>query len=89
VDDWVTGLIKLMKSDCIDPINLGNATEFAVLEFADVELEIVGNEQEKSRILSEKGLPDDLKRRKQDILRAIDVLGGGGRVRVEEKESKK
>jgi UDP-glucuronate decarboxylase len=77
VDDLIGGLIKLMESDCTDPINLGNPEEFTVLEFADMVLEIVGNEDEKdgSTIVMKQGLIDDPKRRRPDISKAKEVLG--------------
>lgn len=77
VDDLVGGLIKLMESDCTYPVNLGNPEEFTVLEFADMVLEIVGNEDEKepSTIVMKKGLIDDPKRRRPDISKAKEVLG--------------
>jgi nucleoside-diphosphate-sugar epimerase len=66
-----------MESNCTDPINLGNPEEFTVLEFADMVLEIVGNEDEKgaSTIVMKQGLIDDPKRRRPDISKAKEVLG--------------
>ena len=78
MDDLVGGLIKLMESDCTDPINLGNPEEFTVLEFADMVLEIVSNgdvSKENSMIVMKQGLVDDPKRRRPDISRAKEVLG--------------
>lgn len=78
VDDLVGGLIKLMESDCTDPVNLGNPEEFTVLEFADMVLEIVGgNQAEKERpaIVMKDALIDDPKRRRPDITKAKEVLG--------------
>ena len=77
VDDLIGGLIKLMESDCTDPINLGNPEEFTVLEFADMVLEIVGTKEERepATIVMKEGLIDDPKRRKPDISRAKAELG--------------
>jgi len=36
IDDLIDGLIKLMNSDCIGPINLGNPDEFSLLELSEV-----------------------------------------------------
>jgi len=76
VDDLIGGLIKLMESDCTDPVNLGNPEEFTVLEFADMVLEIVGNakSQESSTIVMKQALVDDPKRRRPDISRAKEIL---------------
>jgi UDP-glucuronate decarboxylase len=76
VHDLVGGLIKLMESDCTDPVNLGNPEEFTVLEFADMVLEIVGNNQAKetSNIVMKEALIDDPKRRRPDISKAKEIL---------------
>jgi len=77
VDDLVGGLIRLMDSDCTDPVNLGNPEEFTVLEFADMVLEIVRSgdiSKENSTIVMTQGLIDDPKRRRPDISKAKDVL---------------
>jgi UDP-glucuronate decarboxylase len=71
VDDLIGGLVKLMGSNCTEPVNLGNPEEFTVLEFADMVLEIVGNVgAETSTIEIKEGLIDDPKRRRPDISRA-------------------
>jgi UDP-glucuronate decarboxylase len=76
VDDLIGGLVKLMESDCTDPMNLGNPEELTVLEFADIVLEIVGKRgDEASKIIMKEALIDDPKRRRPDISRAKDVLG--------------
>jgi len=74
----VRGLIKLMESDCTEPVNLGNPEEFTVLEFADMVLEIVGankNETQSATIVMKKGLIDDPRRRRPDISKAREKLG--------------
>jgi UDP-glucuronate decarboxylase len=76
VDDLIGGLVKLMESDCTEPVNLGNPEEFTVLEFADMVLEIVGRKDgETSTIQLKEGMIDDPKRRRPDISRAKEVLG--------------
>jgi UDP-glucuronate decarboxylase len=74
VDDLISGLIKLMESDCTEPVNLGNPEEFTVVEFADMVLEIVGS-KDTSTIVIKEPLVDDPKRRRPDITRAREVLG--------------
>ena len=74
VDDLIGGLIKLMESDCTEPINLGNTEEFTVLEFADMVLDIVGR-KDTSRIVMKEPLIDDPKRRRPDISKAKEMLG--------------
>jgi nucleoside-diphosphate-sugar epimerase len=70
----IGGLIKLMESDCTEPVNLGNPEEFTVLQFANVVLDIVGR-RETSRIVMKEPLIDDPKRRRPDISKAKEVLG--------------
>jgi UDP-glucuronate decarboxylase len=76
VDDLVGGLIKLMESDCTDPVNLGNPQEFTVSDFAHMVLEIVGKNPAKgtSTIVRKEALVDDPKRRRPDISKAKEVL---------------
>jgi len=76
VDDLIGGLIKLMESNCTEPVNLGNPEEFTVLEFADMVLEIVGSRGvDGATIVMKEGLIDDPRRRRPDISRAREVLG--------------
>ena len=73
VDDLVEGLILLMNSKeaCTGPINLGNPTEFTILQLAQKVVDISGS---KARIIH-KPLPmDDPKQRKPDITLAQNEL---------------
>ena len=73
VDDLIEGMIKLMKSpiDLIGPINIGNPTEFTMLELAELILRLVGGSSE----IVFKALPsDDPKQRKPDISLAKSKL---------------
>ena len=65
VDDLIEGFIKVMDLESLDsPINLGNPTEFTILELAQL---IIKMTKSKSKI-SFKDLPeDDPKQRKPDI----------------------
>ena len=72
VSDLVQGLMQLMNSSMIDPVNLGNPDEYTILELAQVVQELVGAESS----LLFKPLPqDDPHRRKPDITRAVEHLG--------------
>jgi len=64
VTDLLEGAIKVMGSDCFDPINLGNPNEITILELAEKIKELTNSTSE----LIFKPLPsDDPKRRKPDI----------------------
>jgi UDP-glucuronate decarboxylase len=74
VDDLVEGLLSLMKSPAAitGPINLGNPTEFSMLELAELTIGLTGSKSK----LSFQPLPqDDPKRRKPDITLAAKHLG--------------
>jgi dTDP-glucose 4,6-dehydratase len=72
VDDLIEGVIRLMKSDEIRPVNIGNPVEYSVREVAGMIIELSGSPSE----ISHQPLPeDDPKRRCPDITRAREVLG--------------
>ena len=74
IDDMVDGLIALMNSapEVTGPINLGNPSEFTMLELARKVLAFTGS----SSPIEHRPLPsDDPVRRKPDISRAVEVLG--------------
>lgn len=67
VDDLVEGLMRLMNGDFIGPVNLGNPSEYTILELAQTVQEMVNPDAD----LKYEPLPqDDPKRRKPDITRA-------------------
>ncbi len=72
VSDLVEGIYRLLGSDEIDPVNIGNPHEMTILEFADTIRELVGSASE----IDFKPLPvDDPKTRQPDITRAKAILG--------------
>jgi UDP-glucuronate decarboxylase len=82
VADLVDGLIKLMNSNELGPINLGNPDfELTIRQLADKIISMTGS---KSEIVF-KDLPkDDPKQRKPDITKAVELLGWRPIVSVEE-----
>jgi UDP-glucuronate decarboxylase len=74
VDDLIDGLARLMAStdDVTGPINIGNPTEFTILELAKQVIEIVGSS---SRIVNRPLPADDPRQRRPDVSKAQDVLG--------------
>lgn len=74
VSDLVDGLIRLMDSDAevTGPINLGNPTEFTMIELAKLVLELTASSSE----LVYMTLPsDDPRQRQPDITQARETLG--------------
>ena len=72
VSDEVDGFIRLSKSDEHLPVNIGNPTEFTILECAKKVLEVTGS---KSKIAYQPLPQDDPKQRRPDITKARTLLG--------------
>jgi dTDP-glucose 4,6-dehydratase len=72
VDDEVRGILALLASDHVGPVNIGNPVEYTILELAKAVLEVTGSSSE----LVFEPLPvDDPMQRKPDITLARTVLG--------------
>jgi dTDP-glucose 4,6-dehydratase len=72
VSDLVDGLYRLLLSDEVYPVNLGNPHEMTILEFARAIEKLAGN----SAGLEHHPLPeDDPKQRQPDITKAKRILG--------------
>jgi len=73
VDDLVSGLLKLMDApdEFIGPVNLGNPTEFTMLQLAESIIALTGS---KSRIERHPLPTDDPRQRKPEISKATDHL---------------
>ena len=74
VEDLINGIIAMMNSDnsIIGPFNLGNPTEFTVLELAEKIIAMIGSESK----IEFCPLPqDDPRKRKPDIENARLLLG--------------
>ena len=72
VDDEVRGLLALLDSDYVGPVNVGNPDEFTVLELAEIVLEVT---RSPSEIVFEALPVDDPAQRRPDITLAREVLG--------------
>lgn len=72
VDDLIRGMIALAESGYHYPVNLGNPTEFTLLELAREVLEVTGS---RSEIVFEALPTDDPQVRQPDISLAREVLG--------------
>ncbi len=71
VDDLVEGIVRLLHSDCADPVNLGNPAEITIDQFAKEIIELTNTQQK----VVYKGLPiDDPKQRRPDISKANKLL---------------
>ncbi len=71
VSDLVEGIYRLLHSDYVYPVNIGNPDEISILDFAKEIVELTGTDQK----LVYKDLPkDDPKQRKPDITKAKEIL---------------
>jgi dTDP-glucose 4,6-dehydratase len=71
VDDLVEGIYRLLMSDYVYPVNIGNPDEITIKEFAEEIIKLTGTKQK----IVYKDLPkDDPKQRKPDITRAKEIL---------------
>ena len=71
VDDEVRGILALLDSDHVGPVNIGNPNEFTIRELADVVLEVTGSTSE----IVHEALPvDDPTQRRPDITLARNIL---------------
>ena len=71
VADLIEGILRLSRSDEHLPTNIGNPTEFTILECAQAVLEVTGS---KSELRFEPLPQDDPTRRKPDISKAKRIL---------------
>ncbi len=83
ISDMISGLMALMATpDTVcDPVNLGNPTEFTVLQLAR---SVIKTLKSPSRMRFVDLPVDDPKQRKPDISRAMQVLGWSPRVSLSE-----
>jgi len=73
VDDLVEGILRLLRSDYVGPVNIGNPKEMSLREMAETIIELCRSQ---SRIVYRPLPPDDPKVRRPDITLARRVLGG-------------
>ena len=73
--DTVSGIIKLLESNEVEPVNIGNADEFSIMEFARKVLDLTGGRSTIECVPFPPEFKDDPKVRQPDITRARNVLG--------------
>jgi dTDP-glucose 4,6-dehydratase len=73
VDDLVEGIWRLLRSDYVGPVNIGNPREMSLRQMAETIIELTGSQ---SQIVSQPLPPDDPKVRRPDITLAQRVLDG-------------
>jgi len=83
VDDLIDALTRLMgtKDDFIGPVNLGNPTEFTIMELADLVINLTGS---KSKIVYKPLPSDDPMQRQPDISLAKSKLDWEPNIKLED-----
>ena len=81
VTDLVDGLYRLMRSDEVMPVNLGNPQEMTIREFAEKIRQITGST---APLQTQPLREDDPKQRQPDIEKARRLLGWEPKVTLEE-----
>jgi dTDP-glucose 4,6-dehydratase len=72
VDDLVDGIYRLLMSDYVKPVNIGNPSEITLLQFAEEVIKLTGTT---SKIVYEALPQDDPKQRQPNITKAREILG--------------
>jgi dTDP-glucose 4,6-dehydratase len=80
VTDEVEGIVRLSRSSEHEPVNIGNPTEFTILECAQRVLAVTGS---KSDLRYEPLPQDDPKQRRPDISKAKRLLGWEPKIDLE------
>jgi dTDP-glucose 4,6-dehydratase len=80
VSDEIEGILRLSRSEEHGPVNIGNPTEFTILECARKVIQITGS---KSEIRFEPLPQDDPRQRRPDISKAKRLLGWEPKVDLE------
>lgn len=85
VSDLVEGMVRLLMSDEVAPVNLGNPREMTIVEFAHTVLKVTGSDSEIVFVHpDDERTKDDPMVRQPDINRAQQVLGWEPVVSLEE-----
>nr|WP_068889056.1 UDP-glucuronic acid decarboxylase family protein [Pedobacter panaciterrae] len=72
VDDLIEGIYRLLLSDYVMPVNIGNPDEITIKQFGEEIIKLTGTSQK----LVLRDLPvDDPKQRRPDITKAREILG--------------
>jgi dTDP-glucose 4,6-dehydratase len=80
VSDEIDGFLRLAKSDEHFPVNIGNPSEFTILQCARLVLKVTGSS---SHIRYEPLPQDDPKQRRPDITKARQLLGWEPKIDLE------
>ena len=77
VSDLVDGIYRLLLSDYVFPVNIGNPNEITIKQFAEEIIKLTGTKQ---KIVYHDLPTDDPKQRQPDITKAKEILGWSPKV---------
>ncbi len=72
VDDQIEGIYRLLLSDYVYPVNIGNPDEITIKDFAEEIIKLTGTDQ---KVIYQDLPTDDPLQRKPDITKAREILG--------------
>jgi dTDP-glucose 4,6-dehydratase len=72
VDDLIEGIVRLLHSEYVFPVNIGNPSEITIKDFAEEIINLTGTQQ---KIVYHPLPQDDPKQRQPDISLAKEILG--------------
>jgi dTDP-glucose 4,6-dehydratase len=81
VSDLIEGIYRLLLSDIVDPVNIGNPSEMTVMQFAETIRRLTGT---RSTIVHKPLPTDDPKQRRPDIAKAKALLDWEPKVGLDE-----
>ncbi len=81
VSDLVEGIYRLLLSDYVEPVNIGNPSEITIGEFAEEIIKLTGTSQ---KVIYKELPQDDPKQRQPDITKAREILNWEPKVGREE-----
>ena len=81
IDDQIEGLYRLLLSDYVYPVNIGNPAEMTILEFSEEIIKLTGS---KNKIIFKELPEDDPMQRRPDISLAKKILDWEPKVSREE-----
>jgi dTDP-glucose 4,6-dehydratase len=82
VDDLIEGIYRLLMSDEVEPVNVGNPAEMTILDFAHLVNRLTGNKA--GVVYEDYRIPDDPQVRQPDVSKARRALKWEPRVDLEE-----
>ncbi len=81
VSDQIEGIYRLLMSNIVEPVNIGNPSEITIKNFAE---EVIRLTQSNSKIIYKELPVDDPKVRQPDVSRAKELLDWESKISLEE-----